>query len=321
MNRAAVALLATAATVLTGCGSGSRVAATPPTQAPAAVAPQPPKPPLQAANGPLYVDPVTRPIAVKLADLRDPVRQRFRRPPRSGLLFDLDTGEVLWRKDPTRVLPIASLTKMMTAVLVSEMLADDDKARITKEVLAYGGSGMGVLPKGKRVKVRTLLHGLLLVSGNDAAIALALRTSGTQKAFVAQMNHKAQALGMACTRFASPSGIVDEGNHSCAADLAAQARAVLDVPRLARIVSRRRARLPFPIKGGRLELNNSNPLLRHGYPGVIGVKTGYTDKAGRCLVAAAQRNGRRLGVVLLHSPDPERHARTLLDRGFRLSTG
>jgi len=321
--RGARALLAAVlgAAALGGCGSAARVDA-PGTQAPAAVepVPQPPRGPLQAANGPLYVDPVTRPLAVKLSDLRDPIRQRFRRPPRSGLLFDLDTGEVLWRQNPTRVLPIASLTKMMTAVLVAERLAPDAMARITPEVLRYHGSGVGVLPRGKRVKVETLLHGLLLASGNDAAIALAIRAAGSQRAFVARMNERAQDLGMACTRFASPSGIVDEGNHSCAADLAAMARAVLDVPRLARIVGRRRARLPFPIKGGRLELHNTNPLLRRGFPGVIGVKTGYTDAAGRCFVGAAERNGRRLGVVLLDSADPERHARTLLTRGFRAMT-
>ena len=91
---------------------------------------------------------------------------------------------------------------------------------------------------------------------------------------------------------------------------------MLDEPRLARIVRRRRAVLPFPIKGGHLYLFNNNPLLRTGYPGTIGIKTGYTDAAGHCLVAAARRNGRRLGVVLLDSPDTGRQARQLLDRGF-----
>ncbi|WP_205696070.1 D-alanyl-D-alanine carboxypeptidase family protein [Conexibacter sp. SYSU D00693] len=312
-----VAAAVLAAAILAGCGDDGGSAG-PSTQAPVAVAPGPARPPTQAANGPLYVDANTRPLAVKLGDPRDPVHQRFRQPPRSGLLFDLDTGEVLWRKDPTRILPIASLTKMMTATLVAERLAPDDKARISKEVLGYSGSGVGVLPRGKRVSVENLLNGLMLVSGNDAAIALALRAAGSQKAFVARMNQRAQELGMSCTHYASPSGIVDAHNHSCASDLAAQARMVLDVPRLAAIVKRRRVRLRFPIKGGRLELYNTNPLLRRGYPGVIGVKTGYTDAAGRCLVAAAQRGGRRLGVVLLHSPDPERHARVLLNRGFRV---
>src|ERR687890_2081458 len=113
------------------------------------------------------------------------------------------------------------------------------------------------------------------------------------------MNEQARALGLECTRFSSPSGFADEGNHSCAADLAGMARAVLDQPRLARIVKRRRAVLPFPVKGGRIFLFNNNPLLRTGYPGTIGIKTGFTNAAGRCLVVAAQRNGRRLGVVLL----------------------
>jgi D-alanyl-D-alanine carboxypeptidase len=132
------------------------------------------------------------------------------------------------------------------------------------------------------------------------------------------MNERAGDLGLACTRFSSPDGFEDAGNHSCAIDLAEMARAVLDRPRLARIVKRRRAVLPFPIKGGRLYLFNNNPLLRTGYPGTIGVKTGYTDAAGRCLVAAARRNGRRLGVVLLHSPDPGKQATQLLNRGFAL---
>jgi D-alanyl-D-alanine carboxypeptidase (penicillin-binding protein 5/6) len=175
-----------------------------------------------------------------------------------------------------------------------------------------------VLPKGKRVKLETMLNGLMLPSGNDAAIALAQRMSGTVARFVVRMNDQARQLGLECTRFSSPDGFQDAGNHSCAVDLAALARAVLNQPRLARIVKRRRAVLPFPINGGRLYLFNNNPLLRNGYPGAIGIKTGYTDAAGRCLVAAAQRNGRRLGVVLLHSPDPGKQARQLLDRGFAL---
>jgi D-alanyl-D-alanine carboxypeptidase len=130
------------------------------------------------------------------------------------------------------------------------------------------------------------------------------------------MNERAVDLGLTCTRFSSPDGFEDAGNHSCAIDLAEMARAVLDRPRLARIVARRRAVLPFPIKGGRIYLFNNNPLLRAGYPGTIGIKTGYTDAAGRCLVAAARRNGRRLGVVLLHSPDPRKQATQLLNRGF-----
>ena len=254
---------------------------------------------------------------MRLDDPRDAVALRFSHPPRSGLLFDLDTGRVLWRRDPTRVLPIASLTKMMTALVVAEHVAPGAKVRITREALSYRGSGVGMFRRGRRVGVNTMLHGLLLPSGNDAAIALAQRAAGTVPRFVALMNAKAEALGLVCTRFSSPDGFRDRGNHSCTPDLAALARAVLRVPRLARIVRRRQAVLPFPIKGGRIYLYNNNPLLRQGYPGVTGMKTGYTDAAGRCLVATARRGTIRLGVVLLHSPDPGTQARKLLDRGFR----
>jgi serine-type D-Ala-D-Ala carboxypeptidase (penicillin-binding protein 5/6) len=298
-----------------GCGgSGPEDAGRAP-----AVARRPPAPaPLQVANGPVEAaDPGQPPLQLKLAATADVIRLRFKDQPRSGLLFDLDTGEVLWRRLPDRVLPIASLTKMMTALVVVQRAAPDTKVRITKEALRYRGSAVGVLPRGKRIKLETMLNGLLLPSGNGAAIALAQRISGTVAGFVRRMNQHARTLGMSCTRFSSPDGFEDAGNHSCATDLAGLARAVLDEPRLARIVRRRNAVLPFPIKGGRLHLANNNPLLRTGYPGTIGVKTGFTNAAGRCLVAAARRNGRRLGVVLLHSPDPGRQARVLLNRGFR----
>jgi D-alanyl-D-alanine carboxypeptidase len=309
MRRAGVLI---AVLALAGCGGGGAG-----TQATHAARTQVVAGPLQVANGPAQAaDPGNRPLALALTGASDRVRVAFKRPPRSGLLFDLDTGEVLWRHQPDRVLPIASLTKMMTALLVVERAPPDAKVRVTKEALAYKGSAVGVLPKGKRIKLETMLNGLLLPSGNDAAIALAQRMSGTVAAFVQRMNEQAVDLGLTCTRFSSPDGFEDAGNHSCAIDLAEMARAVLDRPRLARIVARRRAVLPFPIKGGRIYLFNNNPLLRAGYPGTIGIKTGYTDAAGRCLVAAARRNGRRLGVVLLHSPDPGKQATQLLNRGF-----
>ncbi len=309
MRRAGVLI---AVLALAGCGGGA-----PAPRRRTAGAPRWSPAPLQVSNGPAQAaDPGNRPLALALTGASDRVHVTFKHPPRSGLLFDLDTGAVLWRRQPDRVLPIASLTKMMTALLVVERAPPDAKVRVTKEALAYKGSAVGVLPKGKRIKLETMLNGLLLPSGNDAAIALAQRMSGTVAAFVQRMNERAGDLGLACTRFSSPDGFEDAGNHSCAIDLAEMARAVLDRPRLARIVARRRAVLPFPIKGGRIYLFNNNPLLRTGYPGTIGIKTGYTDAAGRCLVAAARRNGRRLGVVLLHSPDPGKQATQLLNRGF-----
>jgi D-alanyl-D-alanine carboxypeptidase (penicillin-binding protein 5/6) len=256
------------------------------------------------------------PLAVRLEAGGDPVRTRFKHMPRSGLLFDVDTGRVLWRHQPTRVLPIASLTKMMTALIVADRLGPRTRVPITREALRYQGSGVGLLPRGKRIRTETMLYGLMLPSGNDAAIALAQRAAGSVAAFVAAMNARAQRMGLVCSRFSTPHGFRDRGNHSCAGDLAAIARALLRVPRLARIVRSREAVLPFPIKGGKLYLYNNNPLLRQGYPGITGMKTGYTDAAGRCLVATARRGSVKLGVVLLHSPDPARQAKRLLDRGF-----
>ena len=310
---AVVVLAGVAATWLVAPHAGE-----PPRLRPATVAP--PGPLLDTGTAPLAGGGTApSPLAVRMDGPRDIVHVRFKHPPRSGLLFDIDTGRVLWRHHPERVLPVASLTKMMTALVVIDRLGDRAQVKITDEALAYTGSGVGLLPRGKRIPVRTLLHGLLLPSGNDAAIALALRAAGSQKRFIALMNRRAHAMGLVCTHFSTVSGIKDAGNYSCAPDLAALARAVLRQPRLAGIVRRRSAVLRFPIKGRKLYLYNNNPLLRAGYKGTTGVKTGYTAAAGRCLVASARRQRIRLGVVLLRSPDPGKQARRLLDRGFERS--
>ncbi len=309
MRRILASTLAAGALLAAGCGTSSDTPTTKVTATPHEAQ--------QLANGPVAPSPATSPLTLALTGTPDPVQIRFGHQPRSGLLFDLDTGRVLWRREPTRVLPIASVTKMMTALVVVDRVPQGAKVHVTKEALHYQGSGVGVLPKDKWVGLSAMLHGLLLPSGNDAAIALAQRTARTVPRFVALMNERATEMGLTCTRYSSPSGFVDRGNHSCAADLAVEARAVLDEPRLARIVRRRTAVLPFPIKGGKLYLYNHNPLLQQRYPGTLGIKTGFTDAAGRCLVAAVQRGGHRLGVVLLHSPDPGSQAKKLFDRGFR----
>ena len=262
------------------------------------------------------------PLAVRLDLPGDPVKIKFKKPPKSALLFDLDTGRVLYRSNPTEVRPIASLTKMMTALVVADRVKPGSKVLITKEALHYeaGGSAIGLLPRGRWIGVNTMLYGLMLPSGNDAAIALAQRAAGgSVRRFVRYMNEKADQLGLVCTHFSTPSGFSDRDNHSCAADLAAIGRAVLRQPRLARIVKEREAILPFPIKGGKLYLYNHNPLLRQGYRGTTGIKTGYTDAAGQCLVATVRRGPFKLGVVLLDSPNPGKQAMQLLDRGFKAS--
>jgi serine-type D-Ala-D-Ala carboxypeptidase (penicillin-binding protein 5/6) len=247
---------------------------------------------------------------------QDPIQLAFHLPPRAGLLFNLSSGQVLWQRNAHRRLRIASLTKMMTALLTVQSAPPSARVLVTRQAVESGGSKVGVLPLGKRVRLETMLYGLMLPSGNDASIALAQDLAGSVNAFVARMNAEAAKLGMGCTRYSSPSGYYDAGNFSCAADLAVLAHVDLAQPRIARVVRTYSAALPFPIKGGRLYLYNNNPLLIYKYPGVTGLKTGWTIAAGRCLVATAERHGVRLGVVLLDSPDPGTQARQLLDRGF-----
>ena len=247
----------------------------------------------------------------------DAITIKFHRKPRAGLLFDLRSGRVLWRRKPTRRLAIASLTKMMTSLLVVEREDPHDRVRISKRAVKTGGSGVGVLPKGKKVQVEALLNGLLLVSGNDAAVALAEHSGGSVPGFVRLMNRRAHELGLHCTHFTSPHGLLDRGNRSCAADLGALARADMAERRIRRIARRSRAIVKFPIKGGKLFLYNNNPLIRLGYPGITGLKTGYTDRAGPSIVATAKRGRVELGVVLLHSSDPAVQATKLLNRGFK----
>jgi D-alanyl-D-alanine carboxypeptidase (penicillin-binding protein 5/6) len=247
----------------------------------------------------------------------DAITIKFHRKPRAGLLFDLRSGRVLWRWKPQRRLAIASLTKMMTALLVVEREDAHDRVPISKRAVRTAGSGVGVLPKGKKVQLEALLNGLLLVSGNDAAVALAEFAGGSVPGFVRLMNRRARELSLDCTHFSSPHGLLDRGNHSCAADLAALARADMAERRIRRVARRSRAIVKFPIKGGKLFLYNNNPMIRLGYPGITGLKTGYTDRAGRSIVATARRGRVELGVVLLHSSDPAVQAAKLLNRGFK----
>jgi serine-type D-Ala-D-Ala carboxypeptidase (penicillin-binding protein 5/6) len=250
------------------------------------------------------------------APQRDAVQLRFHSPPRAGLLFNISSGQVLWQRNPLTRLRVASLTKMMTALVTVQSAPPDAPVLVTRQAVDADGSKVGVLPLGRHVPLESMLYGLLLPSGNDAAVALAQYVSGSVSRFVARMNAEAARLGLACTRFSSPSGYTDENNFSCTADLAVLAHVDLEQPRVARIVRTFSAELPFPIKGGKLFLYNNNPLLFYHYPGLTGLKTGYTIAAGRCLVATAKRHGVRLGAVLLNSPDPATQARQLLDRGF-----
>jgi serine-type D-Ala-D-Ala carboxypeptidase (penicillin-binding protein 5/6) len=259
------------------------------------------------------------PYALRPAPRHLPVSVRFAasKEPRAGILFNVHTGRVLWEHDPGRRLPIASLTKMMTALIVASRHRPSERVLITHQALAYEGSGMGVLPKGKKVSLRDLFYGLLLVSGNDAAIALAQHDSRTVGAFVRRMNRWRSRLGLRCTHFSTPSGILDQRNYSCPRDLAVLARADLANRWIRRVAATREVRFPFPVKGHYLDLYNNNPFIIDGMKGITGLKTGYTDAAGRCYVTTQRVGGHELGVVLLNTPNPLDQIPALLHAGAR----
>jgi serine-type D-Ala-D-Ala carboxypeptidase (penicillin-binding protein 5/6) len=263
------------------------------------------------------------PYALKPAGGHLPVNVGFAagNEPKAGVLFDVDTGRVLWRHDAGKELPIASLTKMMTALIIARRHKPDEPVLIKPQALAYEGSGVGVLPKGKKVPLKDLFYGLLLVSGNDAAIALAQHDAGTVGAFVRRMNAWRKRLGLRCSRFSTPSGILDKGNYSCPMDLATLARADLDDPWIRRVVATREVRFPFPIKGNYLDLYNNNPFIIEGMEGITGLKTGYTEAAGRCYVTTQRVDGHELGVVLLNTPNPEDQVPALLRAGDKAESG
>ncbi len=176
----------------------------------------------------------------------DPVRPTFPEPPRAGILFNLSTGQVLWQRNPYILLPMASLTKMMTALITVQSAPPDAPVLVTREAIDTDGSKVGVLPLGRHVRLESMLYGLLLPSGNDAAVALAQHVAGSVNRFVLRMNAEAARLGLGCTRYSSPSGYYDRGNYTCAADLAVLAHEDLQQPRIAAVTRTYSAVLPFP---------------------------------------------------------------------------
>jgi serine-type D-Ala-D-Ala carboxypeptidase (penicillin-binding protein 5/6) len=229
---------------------------------------------------------------------------------RALVLLDAADGRVLLARHEHRPLPIASLTKVMTAVLAVRGGHLSQELRIRRQWLGIGGSSIYLVPR-QRITVRMLLYGLLMVSGNDAANVLATYRAGSVPSFVEAMNAEARRLGLDDTRFSSPSGLLDRGNRSTAWDVADLARYLLEQPLLAEIT--RTKTLPAP---HHVTWVNHNRLLFR-YAGANGMKTGYTDVSGPCLVASATRRGRTLIAVVLHAKRDEfTVAERMLDWGF-----
>lgn len=225
-----------------------------------------------------------------------------------AILWDAGADRVLYEKDAGSRSLIASTTKIMTALLICEQCNVLDRMRIPKEAVGIEGSSM-YLREGEVLTVQELLYGLMLRSGNDAAVALAIYCGGTVEGFVALMNDKAHRLGLSGTHFANPNGLDHPQHYSTARDLAVLAEYAMENPIFAQTVSTKQVRI-----GERL-LTNHNKLLWR-VPGADGVKTGYTKAAGRILVSSAVRDGRRLICVTINDGNDWADHAALLEEGF-----
>ena len=239
----------------------------------------------------------------------------------SAVVLTADTGTVLFEKDGHTPRPVASTTKIMTALLALEAAQErgDPLVDITQEMVAVEGSSMG-LQAGDSISLTGLAAGMLLASGNDAANAAALYLDASLESFAARMNQRAAALGMEDTHFVTPSGLDGEdaqglGHLSTAYDMALLARAALEDQAFRQLCSSPSLAVEFAEPVKRVTYTNHNKLLAQ-YQGCVGVKTGFTKEAGRCLVSAAERDGALLIAVTLNAPNDWQDHTALLDYGF-----
>lgn len=232
------------------------------------------------------------------------------------LLMDADSGKVLAQRDAQTALPMASTTKIMTALITLEQRNLDEYFVVDSDAIRVEGSSMG-LTEGDQVSLRALAYGMLLSSGNDAANAAAVRISGSIEKFTKLMNRRAKEIGMNNTSFVTPSGLHDEQHYASAYDMALLAKEALQNKDFLEICSSAKAKVCFGNPPFDRWLSNHNRLLRY-YDGCIGVKTGFTKAAGRCLVSAAERDGVRLICVTLNDPNDWMDHTALFDYGFSL---
>ena len=236
---------------------------------------------------------------------------------RAAVVVSSETGEVLFRKDSDKKLPMASTTKIMTTILAIEHGRLDEQFTVDAQAVRTEGSSMG-LRENDKVTLRALCYGMMLPSGNDAANCTAVRVAGSVEGFVSLMNAKAKELGLESTHFVTPSGLDDytDEHFSTASDMAKLTRYAMKNETFREICSAKKAKVCFGDPPYERWLVNTNRLLNNCH-GVIGVKTGFTDKAGRCLVSCCKRNGSELICVTLGDRnDWEDHAR-LYDNCFR----
>ena len=233
---------------------------------------------------------------------------------KAAILIDAQTGTVIAEKNEKQRLPMASTTKIMSALLLLESGGLDTPFRVDNEAIMVEGSSMG-LCEDDIVTKRALCYGMLLPSGNDAANQTAVTLAGSTEKFAEMMNQRAEKIGLKDTNFVTPSGLHNENHYSTAYDMAMLTREALRNDDFREICGTKRAKLKFGNPPYERWLVNTNKLLTM-YDCCIGVKTGFTDEAGRCLVSAAEKNGVTLICVTLNASDDWNDHKKMYDYGF-----
>jgi serine-type D-Ala-D-Ala carboxypeptidase (penicillin-binding protein 5/6) len=238
--------------------------------------------------------------------------------PRAGILVDMDTGEILWERQPDLQLAPASLTKVLTSLVALENFSPDQAVTVTADALGQSSADTLMhLRAGETLTVEELLDGMLLPSGDDAASAIAMDTVGMSR-FVAAMNAQVEALGLTESHFTSTDGLDDPGLYSSAHDLAVIADYTYQrFPLFDQVVGTRTLNLPASIEHPAFHLHNLDALLQ-AYPAAVGIKPGWTGNAGACLIGMAVRGGHHLLAVVLSGNYPARLESRLFDWGFQL---
>ena len=234
----------------------------------------------------------------------------------SGILICADSGSIIWSKNETEPMPMASTTKIMTSLLALEYMeaCGNKEIEITDEMVRVEGTSMG-LRAGDIVNVEALVQGMLLCSGNDAANAAAIAVGGNVDNFINLMNEKAKMIGMENTKFSTPSGLDKDDHHSTAKDMAILGAYAMENENFSKIASQKSMSVKFLSPNKTVRLKNHNKLLRL-YDGCIGIKTGFTKSAGRCLVSCVEKSGVRLVCVTLNAPSDWDDHMNLYNFGF-----
>lgn len=235
---------------------------------------------------------------------------------KAAVLIEAETGRIIYEKNSNQILQMASTTKIMTTLLAIESGNLDEYFTVDSNAIKVEGSSMGLV-EGDQVTMRALCYGMMLPSGNDAANSVAVKIAGSSEAFAVLMNERAKKIGMTNTNFVTPSGLDDytDNHYSTAYDMALLTREALKNPIFREICSTISVKLEYGNPPYGRWLTNSNKLLT-SYHGTIGVKTGFTDKARRCLVSACERDGVTLIAVTLNSPSDWQDHKSMFDYGY-----